>query len=72
MKKIWSKVEKHTSSDAHKHSVTFWAGYKQAATHGTVGDQLSSERARVKTEIFEVNLCVLFCVADKTMFKRAS
>ena len=45
-KKIRSKVEKHTSSDAHKHSVTMWAGYKQAAIHGTVGDQLSNERAR--------------------------
>ena len=50
LKKIRSKVEKHTSSDPHKHSMTLWAGYKQTAAHGTVGDQLSSERARAIQE----------------------
>ena len=49
-KKIKSKLEKHNSSEAHKHSMTLWAGYKQARVHGTVCDQLNSSRARVVQE----------------------
>ena len=49
-KKIRSKLQKHSNSDCHKHSMTLWVGYKQARIHGTVGDQLSSERAKTIQE----------------------
>lgn len=49
-KKIRCKLEKHSHSDCHKHSMSLWAGYKQARIHGSVSDHLSSERAKTIQE----------------------
>ena len=49
-KKIQSKLEKHSRSDCHKHSMSLWAGYKQARNHGSVSDHLSHERAKTVQE----------------------
>lgn len=47
----WKKIRsKHSHSDCHKHSMSIWVGYKQARIHGSVSDQLSSERAKTIQE----------------------
>ena len=74
--KLRSKLEKHSKSDCHKHSVALWMGYKQARGHGTVCDQLSSERVKNysgEQAVSQVNLssCCSVCQA-RHRFKRVS
>ena len=46
----WKRLSQSLKNTTVQHSMTLWAGYKQARVHGTVCDQLSSVRARIVQE----------------------
>ena len=43
-KKMKEKCDKHVRSEAHKNSMTLWAGFKQAEIEGSVANQLAVHR----------------------------
>lgn len=53
------------SSEAHKLSLTLWCGYQQTKVHGTVGDQLDTERKKIVKDnrVFLTSICkvAVFC-----------
>ena len=46
-KKIGEKLQKHTQSEFHKHSVALWGAYQQAKACGSIAEQLDSQLSTV-------------------------
>ena len=41
--KIGEKLQKHSLSEFHKHSIAMWGAYKQVKAHGSIAEQLDSQ-----------------------------